>query len=296
MFTPVEVPRITSIAQDALVAWSKKRKEYEEKIVSRCKTTGEELQRVLISVKNSFDVEILESACFLEWNLDMEQVTDDQLREKITEIMESVKNETLPDINALFKQHLRMDMSESDIKQRILKFFKDCNRLVEDHGLQGCFEGSDGKKEKCKLLQESLYPLELKERVKQAIRFQQKEAKSDIKKLYDLVKEKALELEKEAIILKQHKKPNNRKRPNSEAPDASQAKKFHKSAESRKTTGERIVTIVQNRSTTRKPPTRGCLVCKGPHWLKDCPNATEEEKEKARASFLAKRKGEGRHR
>lgn len=30
--------------------------------------------------------------------------------------------------------------------------------------------------------------------------------------------------------------------------------------------------------TSRDPPKTGCLVCKGPHWAKDCPTATEEQK------------------
>jgi hypothetical protein len=136
--------------------------------------------------------------------------------------------------------------------------------------------------------------MELKERVKQKIRFQSKEAKSSCKKLYDLVKEKALELEREAIILKRQKNLSGKKRANDEW-ESKPNKKFRSTGPG-KTTGQRLVQIVNERSK-KKPPVSGCLAClacKGDHWLSDCPTASEEQKKRLRDSFASKRQGRPR--
>ncbi|OWY91634.1 hypothetical protein PHMEG_00039703, partial [Phytophthora megakarya] len=39
------------------------------------------------------------------------------------------------------------------------------------------------------------------------------------------------------------------------------------------------------------PPSTGCLVCKGSHWMKDCPTATEGQKAAARKTFIEKKRG-----
>jgi hypothetical protein len=36
---------------------------------------------------------------------------------------------------------------------------------------------------------------------------------------------------------------------------------------------------------SRPPPHAGCLVCKGAHWLKDCPTATDAQREEAKKRF-----------
>ncbi|KAE9271783.1 hypothetical protein PR003_g30409, partial [Phytophthora rubi] len=38
-------------------------------------------------------------------------------------------------------------------------------------------------------------------------------------------------------------------------------------------------------------PAQGCLHCKGPHWVSDCPVATDEQKKTARRTFMEQRKG-----
>ncbi|OWZ06871.1 hypothetical protein PHMEG_00020818 [Phytophthora megakarya] len=38
------------------------------------------------------------------------------------------------------------------------------------------------------------------------------------------------------------------------------------------------------------PPSTGCRMCKGSHWMKDCPTATEVQKAAARKTFIEKRK------
>lgn len=44
-------------------------------------------------------------------------------------------------------------------------------------------------------------------------------------------------------------------------------------------------TPAANRVVRAEPPRTGCWVCKGSHWLKDCPTATEVQKEEAQAKM-----------
>ncbi|KAJ8571749.1 hypothetical protein ON010_g5083 [Phytophthora cinnamomi] len=108
-------------------------------------------------------------------------------------ILQRVKNDTLPDVDHLFSMKLRLDMSESDVSERVLKYFMQCNQLIEENDLVVCFEGEQGSKEESKILIESLSPHELKLDVKNAIRFQAPAALKDECKLHDLILAKALE-------------------------------------------------------------------------------------------------------
>ncbi|KAG3167601.1 hypothetical protein PI124_g4563 [Phytophthora idaei] len=114
IFTPVLPPAITSTSHAALVKWRKERKVYEDIMRARCQTSGEDYQAVTRSVKDSFDRKLLETWCRLRWQIAVEDVEDDRLRNEIDNIINSVKNHTLPDVQALFKRELHFDLKESD--------------------------------------------------------------------------------------------------------------------------------------------------------------------------------------
>lgn len=48
---------------------------------------------------------------------------------EIEHIIASVKNDTLPDLKALYKDQLKMNMGESDVNARIIDYFKASTRL-----------------------------------------------------------------------------------------------------------------------------------------------------------------------
>ncbi|KAG3054541.1 hypothetical protein C6341_g24674 [Phytophthora cactorum] len=112
---------------------------------------------------------------------------------EINAIVQSVKNDAIPDIDLLFKKELRMDMRETDVSERVLQYFMRCDALIAGKSLIPCFDTENGQKEKCKLLIESLTPKELQTDAKNAIRFRVPCARSHRQKLHDLVLEKALE-------------------------------------------------------------------------------------------------------
>ncbi|KAG6576398.1 uncharacterized protein IUM83_09044 [Phytophthora cinnamomi] len=131
--------------------------------------------------------------------LSKDDVTDDRIMSEVQAILQRVKNDTLPDVDHLFSKKLGLDMPESDMSERVPKYFVQCNQLMEENGVVVCFEGEHGSKEKCKLLIESLSPYELKPDVKNAIRFQAPAALTDECKLYDLILAKALEQDRDFL-------------------------------------------------------------------------------------------------
>ena len=151
LFTPIMAPKITKTSHEALVTWKKERSEYEKQIRARCAATNEDVNAVMISVKNTFDEDLLETACTYKWKIKKEDITDERICKEIDETISSVKNDTIPDIQALFRKHLKMDLSESDVAERVLQYFKCCDKLIADNGLKKCFKGKNGSKEKCKL-------------------------------------------------------------------------------------------------------------------------------------------------
>ncbi|ETP29424.1 hypothetical protein F442_21422, partial [Phytophthora nicotianae P10297] len=197
ILTPVLAPEITSTSHAALVKWRKERTVYEDIMRARCQTSKEDFDAVTRSVKDSFDRKLLETWCRLRWQIAVDDVDDDRLRTEIDGIINSVKNHTLPDVQALFKKNLHLNLKESDISERVLQYFISCEHIIEEHGLHACFESEAGLKEKCSLLINSITPEALKEEVKNALRYQSPGAKSDEYQLHNLILEKAFEQDRE---------------------------------------------------------------------------------------------------
>eukprot|EP00644_Phytophthora_capsici_P005168 jgi/Phyca11/96746/e_gw1.1.1637.1 len=75
-----------------------------------------------------------------------------------------------------------MDLRESDVDARVLSYFQRFDEIVEEHGLEECFLGADGEKEKCKCILASLAPPALKAEVKTIVQWKRKDAASDLRK------------------------------------------------------------------------------------------------------------------
>ncbi|OWZ01011.1 hypothetical protein PHMEG_00027680, partial [Phytophthora megakarya] len=150
-----------------LVKWQRDRRDYEDKLRARCRVSGEEYAAVVESVVQAFDPELLDVFCSLKLQVDADTVTDEVLITEIKGIVNSVKNNTLPDIKALFGKELKMRMNESDVEARVLDYFKLFNKNVKDNGLTECFGGAEQTREKSMRLMASLTPVSLKQEVKQ---------------------------------------------------------------------------------------------------------------------------------
>ncbi|OWZ00649.1 hypothetical protein PHMEG_00028115 [Phytophthora megakarya] len=294
LFSPVVAPRISSTSHSALINWKKARAEYEESVKARSKGDKELYDRLFESVKSTFDDKLLDALCTYRWNVTKEDVTDDRIMTEIDAIIKSVKNHTLPDIDQRFAKELRFDMKETDVHERVLKYFMSCNQIIDDHGLKTCFEGDNGLKEKCKLLIESLAPNELKTDVKNAIRFQIPVARSDEKKLHDLILEKTLEQDRDFRRRKRSRydekftKPDKTQRVQGKPRAKDQRGRPQRGAnaehDSRRSAADRVA---KPAADEKKPaaPRDGCLKCGGPHYISSCSAATNEEKKELPKKF-----------
>ncbi|ETI45093.1 hypothetical protein F443_10224, partial [Phytophthora nicotianae P1569] len=246
--------------------WLRLRKEYEAVIVARCRAANEDVKAVMRSVRNSFDENLLETMCETRWDADPESVTDAFLMEKIKEITasSSFMNKELPDMDDLFSDELKFALTISDVEARVTAYFHLANEIIKRNGVGDLFLGEDGVKRKCKVLVKFL-PGPLKKKVKNELDYRSGEAKSIIRKLYAVVNNLALELEKETRAVKKMK-----------VKDANQVP----------------AKVPEQRKFSRPPHPKKCFHCEGEHEFINCPTATEADKaairEKRRAEFKAR--------
>lgn len=252
----------------------------------RCKNDAEKMAEVLVSVKKSFEKSLLKVWCDLEWDVKVEDVTDEFILAKIDEIIASVKNNSVPDVAALFKENVEMNLGEGDVKERVMQFFAKSREFVEEQGWQAFFTGKEGTRLRCKLLVESLEPRSLRDEIAMTVKYQARTAKEDEKELFKLILAKALEQDRDFQRRKRtrSKTPNDQKRKaNTNDNEPFQSKQKVRKVER----GDKQTSSKDNGGRGRHqngkrggnaPPTGGCIKCKGEHWLSNCPTATEDEK------------------
>ncbi|KAG3240428.1 hypothetical protein PI124_g14677 [Phytophthora idaei] len=280
----------------------KARAEYEEKMRARSKGNDKLYDQLIVGVKSTIDVKLLDALCTLRWGINKENVTDERIMTEIDAIVQSVKNDTIPDINRLFKKELRMDMRETDVSERVLQYFMLCDALIEENGLKSCFDTENDQKEKRKLLIKSLTPEDLQTDVKNPIRFPA--AHSHRQNMHDLVLEKALEQDRDFRCHKRAKydepfdrteKPDKLHNRRGQLARRGKLRPGHNGLkDTMKGFADRVVDSVTEakpaaESTRSSAPRDGCLGCQGPHYVSKCPVATEEEKRELLKKFHVKK-------
>ncbi|KAE8882107.1 hypothetical protein PF003_g33854 [Phytophthora fragariae] len=295
IFAPVVPPKITSISHEALVKWRSLRREDEAKMRARVRVSGEDFNLVTQPIKESFDDKLLRAFCTLRLGIKVEDATDVMLAAELDRLLGSVKNDDIPDIKALFKRELHMDLRESDVDARVLSYFQRFEEIIEENGLDDCFAGADGQKQKCKRLIASLAPPVLKPEVKAIVQWKNKDAASDVKKLYDVVYQKAKESERHFQQNKRIKRsPASNVDAKPKTPGPKQAQKVfspgsesvHKPRQVQFAVGQAKSTANKtssqnnrkNKSAPARTPPSPCPKCQAMHWLNDCTVATEAEK------------------
>lgn len=161
----------------------------------RCAGTLEDPSSVTISVKSTMNQQLLKTCCRLKWKVPVEQIDDQRLVAELDAIINSVRSNSRPDIDNLFKVNLRMNLKEGDVMARVVDFFNDCEQLVITHDLSNYFAGEAGEKEKCALLVRSIEPVELREAILDHQRFEDQASKGSEEKLFNLVLKKTLRQE-----------------------------------------------------------------------------------------------------
>ncbi|OWZ12074.1 hypothetical protein PHMEG_00014822 [Phytophthora megakarya] len=111
--------------------WRKERREYEDTIRNRAKG---ETDGLIVPIKNTFDEGMLRRWCRLRWEMSMSDVPDDFILTEVAKIISSVKNNTVPDIDHQMAEHLCMDLSGSDVDERVIQYVKLCHEIIDVHG------------------------------------------------------------------------------------------------------------------------------------------------------------------
>ncbi|OWY98480.1 hypothetical protein PHMEG_00030748 [Phytophthora megakarya] len=290
-FVPLLAPTIKSTSHAALVEWKKKREEYEAEVAIRCCHDPAKIAEMTTKVCNSFEPSLLEVLCDLEWGVKKAELTDALVLSKIDGIIASVKNGTVPNVAAEFKLAVRMDLQQSDVRERVVQFFKSSRQVIEENGWAEFFKDHEGLKLKCKLLVSSIEPQALREDIEAILAYQNRAARTDEKVLFKIILEKALEHERD---FQRRKRQRAGGRSGGIANDPVEAGRVKKKMRSKGNVGTRLqpgavkaeMIRETNTETTRmkhigqaiKKPDGGCLKCKGDHWLVQCPEATHEEK------------------
>ncbi|ETI44290.1 hypothetical protein F443_11005 [Phytophthora nicotianae P1569] len=294
IFTPVLPPRLSSTSHASLVQWRKERREYDETVRNRAKGGAEDK---IVPIRTTFDEGLLRMWCSLRWQISIDDVTDEVILTEIDNIISCVKNNNVPDVDDEMREMLRMDLSESDVSERVIQYFKLCHDIIDDHGWQQFFSGDDGKKQLCRVLIALFEPRALREEVERTVRFQARAAKSDEVILHDLVLEKALD---------QGKNNQNQRRAKRDRSDGDSGRAPKRGPSKSSTKKPRLTT--ERSTSSSKPPTKKtfserakvprtpCPHCDEMHWLSECPTSSDDQKAENRRKLREQRANDGNKR
>ncbi|POM74208.1 Hypothetical protein PHPALM_8874 [Phytophthora palmivora] len=151
-------------------------------------SANEDMRAVIRSVRNCFNESLIETMCETRWDVDIEDLTDDFLMTKILGITASFKNRELPDMDDLFSDE-------------VTAYFHLANEIIKRNGVTDLFAEGERLKRKCKILVKFL-PGPLSTKVKNELENRSGETKASVRKLYRVVSNRALDLEKESRALR----------------------------------------------------------------------------------------------
>uniref|UniRef100_H3H7U2 CCHC-type domain-containing protein n=1 Tax=Phytophthora ramorum TaxID=164328 RepID=H3H7U2_PHYRM len=281
IFEVVAAPELAVWSQAAITTFIRERRQYEAKIAERCSTTGEVQETVARSIRTSLKPRVLEHVTHYILKKEVESVTDAMLLAEMKRKVGGMVNDRVPDVSRLFAE-LKMDLEEVDVEARIAKYFMGFDRLVEDNGLTGMLgrgpavgeAGRQRLKMRCKLLLTHVTPEILKVDLTRLVELTHREAKVDDLALHDLMIERATR-QQQYYLMQNEMKQSSSLRPKE---DGGAAAKAHGRPAKQLPKPSSIQGGGRGAAGPRKPPRDGCLVCKGPHWARDCPTATAEQK------------------
>ncbi|KAK1931481.1 hypothetical protein P3T76_013237 [Phytophthora citrophthora] len=215
-------------------------------------------------------------------------VTDEDLGLAITRRCSALQNSHIPDMDQLFKDKLKMNLRIEDTEARVVDYFVLFDKIVEDHGLGGIL-GSGRENEpnydermklRCKYLLKNIAPDMLKLEIERLTIAKPVLKKDDIA-LYEALVERAREQQHYHRLSKEIKQVD--KTSINPRTSSSSSKKLVSSFKSKGSQNQQQAGSKGNQkkpedAKPRAPPRDGCLVCKGAHWVKDCPTASEDDK------------------
>lgn len=293
---PFVAPLIHSVSHDALVVWKREREQYEAQVRAQCISNGEKPARLMVPVKQTMDYALLQTCCKFMWHTSAQSITDEELVHKLTEIVNCGMNTPRLDLEALLQQKLRMNLNERDLHARIIQYFMDFETIVKQTGL--CCSGAEGMTSKCELLVKYMAPDRLRDRVVVHQRFVDNGSRTCDVKLFKLVLETALELEKPQQQVVKPKRDaqtaNLDTEPLNQEPSRGHKRRLNEDTpvESKTVAQMDHSKSVEQQQSTAAPyrVCKSCLHCGRPHLVRSCPYIGAEEKLRLRAEFNRKQR------
>ncbi|KAH9111384.1 hypothetical protein AeMF1_014063 [Aphanomyces euteiches] len=295
MVSVVEHPPITSIARDDLVKWMIARKKYIDDMAMECRRHGRPEKKMLVPVKNSFQPPgMLDFLVRVVWKLDnsANDVTEDEIMEKIQETLDKPRNEEEPNIDAAFKT-LRLDYSQRDVSQRFNKFLYDAEQLIKANSLEPLVKINKQRREILKEIAKRVTPPPSRDEIMRSMKLQMDmNPNFGMAELFTLCEKKGT-IQQQSFELYQDR---GNKRPSdgiakSERPFKKQSYLARRNETQQRDEGTKRVTskgakseqddAVKNENRIEGLP-KGCWICnEESHRMHDHPGATEEQKAEA---------------
>ncbi|KAJ0390404.1 hypothetical protein P43SY_011800 [Pythium insidiosum] len=110
VFEFIKAPRLAAWSQQALVAFQRERRQYEEKMRERCVATGEVPERVVVSVKSTIDARVMGHLSRYVFKRSVYEITDPEVCAAISQKTGSLMNNHAPDVEQLVESKLKMDL------------------------------------------------------------------------------------------------------------------------------------------------------------------------------------------
>ena len=266
-------PKLVDPSVQAKVQFLKDWEVYKENTISQCRGRGENPARVLETMKSSIEKQMLEFWCRVLWKVNLDTLTDEDIKRRLEDEVSQLDKDMIPNIKPFFKEKLKMDLKETDVQARVIRYFLLGEKITKDNGWTKCFESEKGKRKYCKILIQNLEPSELKDMVEEIIDFHNPKALDDPDNLYEVILENARK--QNARFLSSKKKKNKtRSHGAEENRDKYKKQKTSNRKDSYKTQGE------EKHTGNQKTQEGTCFHCQGNHKLKDCPTATYADRSK----------------
>ena len=281
----LEPPRLTGMSMEDMIAFARKRVEYEAIVSEKNQEPGVQIQ--IVSYKNSVDTRVLRMMYRAKWIQaeSIESITDESIRKCIAErSTRPLDNLNAKDIDAIVK-NVSMKIDTVDPASRVWTLVLDYEKALEDSGYQNLLE-------KCphiaiEHMVRLARPPALKSSLRDMIRLRRNEGihKKDFFSFVQLMVEKAIDVDKMEKMMKA---------------SGSQEKKADQQEASRKRGNDTVKNNKTKKESTEKSKKSGeekkfkwtCLLprCDGNHRIKDCPLATPEEVKKYLDLYFAEKK------
>ncbi|RLO05090.1 hypothetical protein DYB28_013814, partial [Aphanomyces astaci] len=169
--TDVQPPRITCMDRTFLVSWVKKRETYEDKLRANAQRMGGEWRRSAVGWIPSTDRSLLKATCTYVWRVPVEQLSEDDYRDRIMEIVGQPATKWTPTKSDMqnYCRTLSVD-PHGDVTSRLVSFMERVDDVIDENGLRQQLKDSTMLRTFVKVVAARVTPSYLRDRVEEQMK------------------------------------------------------------------------------------------------------------------------------